>query len=108
MIESPKSKLGWFAKLFLASVACFFICLCGVLIIVATVSHRLRVKADQLGKSLPYASGVIGEIWHNHKYVFGLYSRYNAADSVKGWKEAADILERNCALHTEPTLYPKP
>jgi hypothetical protein len=72
------------------------------------VFTRGQWEAEQQGKSFPYAGGVIGEMWHNHKYVFGIYSRYNAADSVKGWKEAANILERNCALHTEPPLCPNP
>jgi hypothetical protein len=41
------------------------------------------------------------------KYVFALSSRYNAADEVKGWKEAGDIIATNCAAYTEPTLYPE-
>jgi hypothetical protein len=47
-------------------------------------------------------------MWHNDKYVFGLYNRYNAYDDVKCWKEADDIIGTNCAAHPEPTLYPKP
>jgi hypothetical protein len=51
---------------------------------------------------------MISEMWHNRKYVFGIYSRYDADDSVKGWKEADDIIATNCAIHTGPTLYPNP
>jgi len=47
-------------------------------------------------------------MWHNRKYVFAISSRYNAADEVKGWREAADIIATNCASHPEPTLYPNP
>jgi LysM repeat protein len=57
------------------------------------------------GKFFPYAGGVLYEMWHNSKYVFGLYSRYNADDSVKGWKEAGDIITTNCAAHPEPHLH---
>ena len=55
-----------------------------------------------------YAGGTIDEMWHNRKYVFAISSRYNAADEVKGWREAADIIATNCAAHPEPTLYPNP
>ncbi len=54
------------------------------------------------------AGGVIDELWHNRKYVFAMSSRYNAADEVKGWREAADIIATNYAAHLEPTLYPNP
>jgi len=63
---------------------------------------------EHQGSFFPYAGGVIGEMWHNRKFVFGGYSRYNAYDDVKGWKEAGDIIATNCAAHTEPTLYPNP
>jgi hypothetical protein len=62
-------------------------------------------KEEHDGLFFPYAGGVIWEIWHNDKYVFGLYSRYNAYDEVKCWKEADDIIATNCAAHTERTLY---
>jgi hypothetical protein len=58
-------------------------------------------KYDAVG-----AGGIIYELWHNGKYVFGIHSRYNSDDSVKGWKEAQDIVNQNCAAHPEPTLYP--
>ena len=50
-------------------------------------------------------AGVEDEIGHNPKYVFEVSSRFNADDSVKGWKEAADIVSRNMAAnrpHLEP------
>jgi len=71
------------------------------------VFTRSRWDALHSGKFFPYAGGVMGEMCHNHQYVFGIYSRYNADDSVKGWKEADDILQRNCALYTTPPLYPE-
>ena len=57
-------------------------------------------KYDAVG-----AGGVIYELWHNDKYVFGMHSRYNADDSVNGWKEVQDIVNQNCAAHPEPHLH---
>ena len=68
---------------------------------------RSQWDALHSGKFFPYAGGVISEMYHNHKYVFGIYSRYNADDSVRSWKEAHDILGRNCAVHTTAHLYPE-
>ena len=51
------------------------------------------------------AGGVIYELWHNDKYVFGIHSRYNADDSVNGWKETQVIVNQNCATHPEPHLH---
>lgn len=51
------------------------------------------------------AGGIIYELWHNDKYVFGIHSRYNADDSVNGWKEAQDIVNQNCTSHPEPHLH---
>jgi hypothetical protein len=51
------------------------------------------------------AGGVIYELWHDDKYVFGMHSRYNSGDSVNGWKEAQDIVHQNCAAHPEPHLH---
>jgi hypothetical protein len=65
-------------------------------------------KEEHDGLFFPYAGGIIGEMWHNDKYVFGLYSRYNAYDDVKGLKEAGEIIGTNCATHPEPTVYPNP
>jgi hypothetical protein len=50
------------------------------------------------------AGGVLFELWHNDKYVFGIHSRYNANDSLDGWKDVQDILNKNCAAHSEPHL----
>ncbi len=51
------------------------------------------------------AGGVIYELWHNNKYVFGIHSRYNANDSVPGWKEVENIVNQNCTAHPEPHLH---
>ena len=71
------------------------------------VFTRSQWEAQHQGRFFPYAGGVIYEMWHSPKYVFGLYSRYNADDSVKGWKEAEDIVHRNCAVRDAPHLYPE-
>ena len=71
------------------------------------IFSRNQWDALHSGKFFPYAGGMIFEMWHSHKYVFGIYSRYNADDSVKGWKEADDILGRNSAAHAAPHLYPE-
>jgi hypothetical protein len=71
------------------------------------VYTRGQWEAEAQGKFFPYAGGVMDEMWHNRKYVFGLYSRYNALDSVKGWQEAADIIERNRAANAMPHLHPQ-
>jgi len=52
-----------------------------------------------------YAGGAMDGTWHNRKYVFGMSSRYNAADEVKDWKEVGDIVERNHAANNMPRLY---
>jgi hypothetical protein len=49
------------------------------------------------------AGGVDEEINHNAKYVFAISSRYNADDSVKGWKETSDVVKRN--RDARPHLY---
>ena len=71
------------------------------------VFTRSQWEAQEQGKFFPYAGGVISEMWHNRKYVFGVYSRYNAYDEVRGWKEADDIINQTRAAHTEPHLYPE-
>jgi hypothetical protein len=71
------------------------------------VFTRGQWEALHSGRFFPYAGGIIGELWHNNKYVFGLYSRYNADDNARGMKEAADVLQGNCATHTEANLYPE-
>jgi len=69
------------------------------------VFTRSQWKAQEHEKYFPYAGGEIGELWHNDKYVFGLYSRYNFEGNVKGLKEAGDIIRRNCAANGMPHLY---
>jgi len=53
-------------------------------------------------------------MWHNRKYVFGIYNRYQDLDiqsnggvEVKGTPEAADLIERNRAANNMPRLYAK-
>jgi hypothetical protein len=50
------------------------------------------------------AGGIIYELWHNDKYVFGMHSRYNWHE-LSGFKEVADIVNQNCAAHPEPPLH---
>jgi hypothetical protein len=45
-----------------------------------------------------FAGGVVYEISRNQRYVFGIYSRFNADDSIEGWKEAEEIVRRNTAV----------
>lgn len=59
------------------------------------------------GTFFPYAGGVISEIYHTDRCVFGIYSRYNADDSLTGWKEADAILRQNCAVYDSGRLYPE-
>jgi hypothetical protein len=61
------------------------------------------------GKLWPslYAGGVMNVLWHNQTSVFGISSRYNATDDVKGWNEVVEIVERNHAAHGMPPLYPE-
>ncbi len=40
---------------------------------------------------------------HNDRYVFAIYSRYNADDSVKGWDEVDKTVERN--IDASPHLH---
>ena len=73
------------------------------------VFTRAQWDALHQGKLWPalYAGGVIDEIWHSREYVFGMSSRYNAADEVNGWKEVAEIVERNHDANDMPRLYPQ-
>lgn len=70
------------------------------------VFTRKQWDEEEQGKFFPYAGGVISEMWHNDQYVFGNYSRYNAYDEVKGWKEAEDIIEQNRDGNKMEPLYP--
>ena len=50
------------------------------------------------------AGGLEYEIGHNRKYAFAISSRFNVDDSVKGWREATDVVEQNMAANA-PRLY---
>jgi hypothetical protein len=75
-------------------------------ILVFTRAQWDSLHQGQLWPSL-YTGGVMYEMWHNQEYVFGISSRYNAADDVQGWKEVAWIVEQNQAAHGMPRLYPE-
>jgi len=55
-------------------------------------------KEIGLRSSLP-GSWFLYHNTHNDKYVFGVHNRFNAADDVKGWKEATDAVEQNRAAN---------
>jgi len=63
------------------------------------VLTRRQWEADREGRFSIGAGGYDVEIGHNSEYVFAISSRFNAGDSVKGWKEATDIVERNRAAN---------
>ena len=69
------------------------------------VFTRSQWQASRQGGFFIGAGGMEYEIGHNRKYVFAISSRFNADDSVKGWKEATDIVERNCPANA-PRLFP--
>lgn len=69
------------------------------------VFTRRQWDAHHQGRFIVGAGGVWEEIGHNSKYVFAISSRFNADDSVKGWKEATEIVGRNQAAN-QPHLYP--
>ena len=73
------------------------------------VFTRAQWDALHRGKLWPshYAGGFMREMWHTREYVFGLSSRYNAADDVQGWKEVGDVVELNEAANRMPHLYPE-
>ena len=54
-----------------------------------------------------FAGGTMGELWRNQGFVFAMSSRYNATNEVSGWKEVAEIIERNRTTNTMPYLYPE-
>jgi hypothetical protein len=70
-----------------------------------------RAQWDALlhGKLWPslFAGGTMHELWHSQEYVFGISSRYTFDDSVREWKETADIVEWNRAANSMPHLYPE-
>jgi hypothetical protein len=55
------------------------------------------------------AGGVIYELWHNDKYVFGMHSRtFGFNDELKKWRETENIVYQNSATHyPKPHLYPE-
>jgi len=69
------------------------------------VFTRSQWEAHHQGRFGIGAGGVEEEIGHNPKYVFAISSRFNADDSVKGWREANEIVERNCAANA-PHMFP--
>ncbi|HXB60773.1 MAG TPA: hypothetical protein VNU95_14470 [Candidatus Acidoferrales bacterium] len=54
------------------------------------------------------AGGLIDELWHNGKYVFGIHSRtFVVNEELKGRHETENIVNQNCAGHPETHLYPE-
>ena len=79
---------------------------------VFTRSQWVACEGQQ--RFFPYACGLIGELWHNPKYVFGMWTRYedldiqnNGGAEVKGVEEARDIIRGNRAANDMPRLYPQ-
>jgi hypothetical protein len=70
------------------------------------VFTRSQWESDKEGKFGIGAGGFDREIEHNSKYVFGISSRFDADDTVKGFQEAAAIVERNQAANS-PRLHPE-
>ena len=54
------------------------------------------------GRFIIGVGGVEVELGHNPAHVFAISSRFNAADSVKGWKEATEAVGRNMAANGPP------
>jgi hypothetical protein len=54
-----------------------------------------------------FAGGTMDELWHSQRFVFAMSSRYNAADEMRGWKEAGEIVDQNRAANKMPHLYPE-
>lgn len=73
------------------------------------VFTRAQWDALHQGKLWPsyYAGGIMNELWHNQGFVFAMSSRYNTDDAVSGWKEVAEIVERNRAANKMPEVYPE-
>jgi hypothetical protein len=70
------------------------------------VFTRSQWRAREQGKFTTDTGGFDEEIGHNRNYVFAVSSRFNADDSVDGWNEARETVERNQALNG-PQLYPR-
>ena len=54
------------------------------------------------GRFIIGVGGVEVELGHNPAHVFAISSRFNAGDSVKGWKEATEAVGRNMAANGPP------
>jgi hypothetical protein len=59
------------------------------------VFTRSQWNGMRQGRFVVGAGGVWQEIKHTPQYVFAISSRFNADDSVKGWKETSEAVERN-------------
>jgi len=70
------------------------------------VFTRHQWDADQGQTDDGHAGGIESEIGHNAKYVFAIWSRYNADDSMMGWQETDEILSKNQTING-PVLYQK-
>jgi hypothetical protein len=73
------------------------------------VFTREQWTDDKTGKfSAEGAGGVIYELWHNAKYVFGMHSRtFGYNEDLKDWRKTENIVDQNSALHAAPRLYPE-
>ena len=63
------------------------------------VFTRAQWEVSRQGSLGIDAGGVNSEIDSNSNYVFAVGSRFNADDTVNGWKEAGEIVERNRAAN---------
>jgi hypothetical protein len=70
------------------------------------VFTRRQWEKHHQGRFSVGAGGVEIEIGHNSNYVFAISSRFNAADGVKGWQEATDIVGHNQTANGPP-LHPE-
>ena len=71
---------------------------------------RQQWTDDKTGKSSAEgAGGVIYELWHNDRYVFGIHSRtFGFNTDLKDWRETENIVNQNSAAHSpKPHLYPE-
>ncbi len=73
------------------------------------VFTRRQWDATHLGKyDAASAGGVIDELWHNDKYVFGIHSRtFGFNEDLKDWRKTENIVDRNCVVHPKRHLYPE-
>jgi hypothetical protein len=73
------------------------------------VFNRTQWDDMHLGKfDAAGAGGIICELWHHDKFVFGIHSRTFGFDTqLNDWRETADIVDQNCAVHRTQHLYPE-